>query len=177
MGNPVHQFSTKGARRVWPVSRGCLLLRGTWSCLRICWGPFCPTLDFVFTVWIMIAFYALLTSLFCIQYWVLNTPKCYYTTVFIKLQDILCVKQILINYVLSVTYGESLYMHCACCSILFVYHYGWKIVTTYQSIIEGDSDIFSTIFEKKPFFSSSVSAQVSFSYHHCPSPVWRLSVC
>jgi hypothetical protein len=25
-----------GSRRVWPISRGCLLLRDTWSCLRIC---------------------------------------------------------------------------------------------------------------------------------------------
>jgi hypothetical protein len=29
-------ISTKGARRVWPVSRGCLLFLGTWSNLRIC---------------------------------------------------------------------------------------------------------------------------------------------
>jgi hypothetical protein len=36
MGNPVYLISTNGARRVWPVSRGCLLLRGTWSYLRIC---------------------------------------------------------------------------------------------------------------------------------------------
>jgi hypothetical protein len=60
-GNPVYLISTKNARRVWPVNRGCLLLRGTWSYLRIC-----PTLDFVIAFWIMIAFYTLLTSLFCI---------------------------------------------------------------------------------------------------------------
>jgi hypothetical protein len=37
-GNPVYQYliSTKGARWVWPVSRGCLLLLGTWSYLCIC---------------------------------------------------------------------------------------------------------------------------------------------
>ena len=35
-GYPVFLISTKGARRVWPVSRGCLLLRGTWSRLCIC---------------------------------------------------------------------------------------------------------------------------------------------
>jgi hypothetical protein len=35
-GNPVYLILTKGARRVWPVSRGYLLLHGTWSCLRIC---------------------------------------------------------------------------------------------------------------------------------------------
>jgi hypothetical protein len=32
---PVYLISTKGKRRVWPVSRGCLLLRGTWSYLCI----------------------------------------------------------------------------------------------------------------------------------------------
>jgi hypothetical protein len=30
-------------------------------------GPCCPTLDFVIAFWIMIAFYTLLTSLFCIE--------------------------------------------------------------------------------------------------------------
>jgi hypothetical protein len=35
-GKPVYLISTKGARWVWPVSRGCLLLLGTWSYLRIC---------------------------------------------------------------------------------------------------------------------------------------------
>jgi hypothetical protein len=45
--------STKGLRQVWPASRGCILLLGTWSCLRIfrgsvllCnWFPIC-FLDF-----------------------------------------------------------------------------------------------------------------------------------
>jgi hypothetical protein len=31
-------ISTKGTRWVWPVSRGCLLLRDTWSYLCICRG-------------------------------------------------------------------------------------------------------------------------------------------
>jgi hypothetical protein len=35
-GNPVYLISTKGTRRVWPVSGGCLLLLGTWSYLCIC---------------------------------------------------------------------------------------------------------------------------------------------
>jgi hypothetical protein len=35
-GNPVYLISTKGSRRVWPASRGCLRLRDTWSYLRIC---------------------------------------------------------------------------------------------------------------------------------------------
>jgi hypothetical protein len=35
-GNPVYLISTKGARWVWPVSRGCLLILSTWSYLRIC---------------------------------------------------------------------------------------------------------------------------------------------
>jgi hypothetical protein len=42
MGNPVYLISTKGARRVWPVSRRCLLLRYTWSYLRVCWGSVLP---------------------------------------------------------------------------------------------------------------------------------------
>ena len=66
-GNPVYLISTKGARRVWPVSRGCLLLRGTWSYLFISWGPCCPTLDYVFALWIMITFDTLLTLLFHIM--------------------------------------------------------------------------------------------------------------
>jgi hypothetical protein len=33
---PVCLISTNGTRQVWPVSRGCLLLLGTWSYLRIC---------------------------------------------------------------------------------------------------------------------------------------------
>jgi hypothetical protein len=35
-GNPVYLISTHGSRRVWPVSRGCLLLHNTWSYHRIC---------------------------------------------------------------------------------------------------------------------------------------------
>jgi hypothetical protein len=34
-------------------------------------GLCCPTLDFVFAFWIMITFYTLLTSLFCISYFAL----------------------------------------------------------------------------------------------------------
>jgi hypothetical protein len=34
-GNPVYVISNTGARRMWPVSRGCLLLPGTWSYLCI----------------------------------------------------------------------------------------------------------------------------------------------
>jgi hypothetical protein len=49
---------------VWTVSRRCLLLQGTWSCLCKC----CPALDFVFAFWIMITFYTLLTSLFSISF-------------------------------------------------------------------------------------------------------------
>jgi hypothetical protein len=54
-------------RRVLPVSRGCLLLHSTWSYLCIFWGPCCPTLGFVIAFWITIAFYTLLTSLFCTE--------------------------------------------------------------------------------------------------------------
>jgi hypothetical protein len=68
-GNPVYLISTKGARWVWPVSRGCLFLLGTWSYLRIFRVRVAPTLDFVFTFWIMITFDTLLTSLFYNFYW------------------------------------------------------------------------------------------------------------
>jgi hypothetical protein len=37
-GNPVYLISTKGAQRVWPVRRGCLLLLTSWSYFRICGG-------------------------------------------------------------------------------------------------------------------------------------------
>jgi hypothetical protein len=41
-GNPVYLISTKGSRRVWPVSREQFLLRDIWSCLRICWRSVLP---------------------------------------------------------------------------------------------------------------------------------------
>jgi hypothetical protein len=66
-GNLVYLISTKGARWVIPVTRGCLLLPDTSSYLRIVGGPCCPTFDFVYAFWIMITFYTLLTLLFCIQ--------------------------------------------------------------------------------------------------------------
>jgi hypothetical protein len=60
-GNPVYLISTKGARRpVWPFSRGCLLLCGTWP--NLLGGLCCPTLGFVIAFWIMITFYTLLKS-------------------------------------------------------------------------------------------------------------------
>jgi hypothetical protein len=65
-GNPVYLISTKGARWVWPVSKGCLLIRNTWSYLPHLWEvSVAPTLDFVIAFGIMITFYTLLTSLFC----------------------------------------------------------------------------------------------------------------
>jgi hypothetical protein len=70
-GNSAYQISTKGTRRVWPVSRGCLLLRG---------GPCCPTLDFVIAFWITITFYTLLTSLFFIlvNIYMINVIGCHF---------------------------------------------------------------------------------------------------
>jgi hypothetical protein len=69
-GNPVYLISTKAARRVWPVSRGCLLLRGTWSYLRICRRSVLPYTRFCNCLLITITFYTLLTSLFCIhRFW------------------------------------------------------------------------------------------------------------
>jgi hypothetical protein len=75
-------ISTKGARRVWPVSRGCLLLRGTWSYLRICrrsvlpYTPFCNCLldyDYV----LHIVNFAILYLIHFILYCVTNFPcKC-----------------------------------------------------------------------------------------------------
>jgi hypothetical protein len=56
-----------GSRRVWPVSRGCSLLRGTWSYLRICRRSVLPYTRFCNCLLITITFYTLLTSLFCIS--------------------------------------------------------------------------------------------------------------
>jgi hypothetical protein len=56
-----------GSRRVWPVSRECLLLRGTWSYLRICRRSVLPYTRFCNCLLITITFYTLLTSLFCIE--------------------------------------------------------------------------------------------------------------
>jgi hypothetical protein len=41
-----------------------LSIRGIWHT----WGLGCPTLDFIIALWIMVTFYTLLTSLFCITY-------------------------------------------------------------------------------------------------------------
>jgi hypothetical protein len=60
---PIYLILTKGSRRVWPVSRGCLLLHGTGSYLRICRRSELPcTGDFLCVLWIMITFY----KIFCI---------------------------------------------------------------------------------------------------------------
>jgi hypothetical protein len=56
-----------GSRRVWPVSRGCLLLLGTWSYLRNCRRSVLPYTRFCNCLSITITFYTLLTSLFCIS--------------------------------------------------------------------------------------------------------------
>ena len=48
------------------LSRGCLLLRGTWSRLRICRRSVLPYTRSCNCLWIMITFYTLLTLLFCI---------------------------------------------------------------------------------------------------------------
>jgi hypothetical protein len=64
-GNPAYLISTRGAQLVWPVSRGCLLLLGTWSYLLICRGSMLPYTRFCICR-VMITFYTLLTSLFCI---------------------------------------------------------------------------------------------------------------
>jgi hypothetical protein len=48
--------------------------------------PCCPTFNFVIAIWIMITFYSLLTSLFCIIVSVLNTD----TLIFHKLYDKAC---------------------------------------------------------------------------------------
>jgi hypothetical protein len=65
MGNPVCRPNFNwGARRMWQASGECLLLRGTWSfTFAFVGGLCCLTLDFVFALWIMIAFCTLLTSL------------------------------------------------------------------------------------------------------------------
>jgi hypothetical protein len=77
--NPVYLISTTDARRVWPVSRGCLLLPSTWSYLRICRRSVLPYTRFwnCFLNYDNLTFYTLLTSLFCIQ------------TIFIEILDVL----------------------------------------------------------------------------------------
>jgi hypothetical protein len=47
----LYLISTKGARRVWPVSRWCLLLLGTWSYLRICRRSVLPYTRFCNCLW------------------------------------------------------------------------------------------------------------------------------
>jgi hypothetical protein len=47
----LYLISTKGAWRVWPVSRGCLLLLGTWSYLRICRRSALPYTRFCNCLW------------------------------------------------------------------------------------------------------------------------------
>jgi hypothetical protein len=49
---------------VWPVSRGCSLLRGTWSYLRICRRSVLPYTRFCNCLSITITFCTLLNSLF-----------------------------------------------------------------------------------------------------------------
>jgi hypothetical protein len=61
-----YRYLNWGSQRVWPVSRGCLLLRGTWSYLRICRRSVLPYTRFCNCLLITITFYTLLTSLFCI---------------------------------------------------------------------------------------------------------------
>ena len=58
VGNPNQQ--TKGLRWVWPVSRGCLLLHGTWFCLRFCRRSVLPYTRFCMCFWTMITFNTLL---------------------------------------------------------------------------------------------------------------------
>jgi hypothetical protein len=74
-GNPVYLILIRGARRVWPVSRGCLLLRGTWSYLRICRGSMLPhnkfcicLLDYDY-VWHIVNFAILYISKVCSSLW------------------------------------------------------------------------------------------------------------
>jgi hypothetical protein len=55
--SPLYLISTKGAWRVWPVSRGCLLLHGTWSSLRICRRSLLPYTRFCNCLLITITFY------------------------------------------------------------------------------------------------------------------------
>jgi hypothetical protein len=41
-GNSVYPISTKDTWQMWSVSRGCLLLQGTWSYFRFCRGSVLP---------------------------------------------------------------------------------------------------------------------------------------
>jgi hypothetical protein len=64
-GNLVYLISTKGAQRVWPASTRCLLLHGTLYYLRFFGGAGCHALEFLFTLWALIAFFTLLNLIRC----------------------------------------------------------------------------------------------------------------
>jgi hypothetical protein len=104
-----------GSRRVWPVSRGCLLLRGTWSCLRICRRSVLPYTRFCNCLLITITFYTLLTSLFCMYMYFQIDPNSSMTVV--------CV---------TCTYAQM----CICCV--------W-IVVTFYTLITSPFDILSNL--------------------------------
>jgi hypothetical protein len=77
-GNPAYLIWTNDARRVWPVSRGCSLLQGTWSYLRICRGSMLPYTRFCICfldydyVWHIINF-SILYWLYIILIWLITT--------------------------------------------------------------------------------------------------------
>jgi hypothetical protein len=45
-GSPIYVILIMGAWLIWPISRGCLLLHGTWPHLYFCQCPCWPKLDF-----------------------------------------------------------------------------------------------------------------------------------
>jgi hypothetical protein len=66
-GNPVYLISTKAHGRCDRSAEDAYASAApdpTFACVG---GPCCPALDFVIAFWIMITFYTLLTSLFCIH--------------------------------------------------------------------------------------------------------------
>jgi hypothetical protein len=74
----IPDFWLKAARRVWAVSRGYLLLRGTGSYLCICRKSVMPYTRFCNCLLITITFYTLLNSLFCIIYYFISRSRIFH---------------------------------------------------------------------------------------------------
>jgi hypothetical protein len=66
MGNTVHLISTKVHCLCDHSAEDAYSYMATDPTLAFVGGPCCPTVDLVIVFWIVIAFYTLLTSLFCI---------------------------------------------------------------------------------------------------------------
>jgi hypothetical protein len=122
-GNPVYLIATKGTRRVWPVSRGCLLLLGTWSHLRNCRRSVLPFTRF----WIMITFYTLLTSVFCtlkklweIQEIDVSPGVTFYSLYFCNRNVFVCMYLVQKGHYMYSVYKSNLFLCIYCSGVAYV---------------------------------------------------------